>query len=50
MVRQAKGFGYMRIPPPGMVRGQLAKRGWKEKWMDSSSLATVRNKKMIDER
>jgi hypothetical protein len=32
----------MDIPSPGMKMGQLAnKLGWKEKWMDSGSLATI---------
>jgi len=40
MVRQRKGGGHMNIPPPGMEMGHLAKKmGWKEKWMDSRSLA-----------
>jgi hypothetical protein len=38
----------MIIPPPSMVRGQWGKMEWKEKWMSSNYLATVRNKKMID--
>ena len=41
MVGQGKGRGHMHIPLPGMEMGQLTKNlGWKEKWMDSSSLAT----------
>jgi hypothetical protein len=40
MVRQRKSGRDMHIPPPGMEMGQLAKKlGWKEKWMDSRSLA-----------
>ena len=34
----------MDIPPPGMEPGQLEKNlGWKEKCMDSSSLAMIDN-------
>jgi hypothetical protein len=34
----------MHIPPPGMEMVQLAKKlGWREKWMDSRSLARLVN-------
>jgi hypothetical protein len=40
VVSQGKGRGDMHIPPQGVVRGHLKRRGWKEKWIDSISLAT----------
>jgi len=42
MVPQRKSRGPMRIPPPGEEMGQrIKKMGWKEKWMDNSSLAKL---------
>jgi hypothetical protein len=33
----------MDIAPRGMEMGQMGKMGWKEKWMNSRSLATSYN-------
>jgi len=44
MVPQRKSRGPMRIPPPGEEMGQqITKMGWKEKWMDNSSLLCAKS-------